>query len=65
MLRVSYFYSLRYERWKQLPGASGEVAKAEAEVRIADLKSGKPSLLKIVVEAFTLIFIAEWDDDRQ
>ncbi len=65
ILFLFFGLKLLYAGWKMSPGDSGELAEAEAEVEIADRKLGKPSPLKMVLEAFTLIFIAEWGDRTQ
>jgi Ca2+/H+ antiporter, TMEM165/GDT1 family len=53
--------------WKMSPqNQGGELAEAEAEVVKADQQLGpKPTSFKTVLEAFTLIFIAEWGDRTQ
>ena len=63
------FFGLKllYQGWKMSPhNEGGELAEAEAEVTKADRQLGsKPTPLKMVLETFTLIFIAEWGDRTQ
>ena len=58
---------LLYQGWKMSPqNEDGELAAAEAEVLKADRQLGKkPNSFQTVLEAFTLIFMAEWGDRTQ
>ncbi len=58
---------LLYQGWKMSPqDPGGELAEAEAEVAKADRQLGTaPTPFKTMLEAFTLIFIAEWGDRTQ
>jgi Ca2+/H+ antiporter, TMEM165/GDT1 family len=58
---------LVYQGWKMsAQNECEELAEAEIEVEKADRQLGiKPTPLKMVVESFTLIFIAEWGDRTQ
>ena len=58
---------LLYQGWKMSPqNEDGELAEAEAEVLKADRQLGKkPNSFQTVLEAFTLIFMAEWGDRTQ
>ncbi len=58
---------LLYQGWKMsAQNQGGELAEAQAEVEKADRQLGtKPTPLKMVLESFTLIFIAEWGDRTQ
>lgn len=58
---------LLYQGWKMSPqNECEELAEAEAEVAKADRQLGpKPTPFKTVLEAFILIFIAEWGDRTQ
>ncbi len=66
ILFLFFGLKLLYQGWKMSPNeAGGELAEAEAEVEKAERKFGSPSPTKMVLEAFTLIFIAEWGDRTQ
>jgi Ca2+/H+ antiporter, TMEM165/GDT1 family len=66
ILFLFFGLKLLYRGWKMSPhDTGGELAEAEAEVEKADRKLGNPSPMKMVLEAFTLIFIAEWGDRTQ
>jgi Ca2+/H+ antiporter, TMEM165/GDT1 family len=58
---------LLYQGWQMsAQNEGGELAEAEAEVEKADRQLGvKPTPFKMVLESFTLIFIAEWGDRTQ
>jgi Ca2+/H+ antiporter, TMEM165/GDT1 family len=58
---------LLYQGWKMSAQNDGEeAAEAQAEIDKAEQKLGaKPTPLKMVVESFSLIFIAEWGDRTQ
>jgi Ca2+/H+ antiporter, TMEM165/GDT1 family len=58
---------LLYQGWKMSAQNDGEeAAEAQEEIEKAEQKFGaKPTPLKMVLESFTLIFIAEWGDRTQ
>lgn len=67
ILFLFFGVKLLYQGWKMPPqNQGGEIAEAEAEVEKADRQlGGRPTPTKMVVEAFVLIFIAEWGDRTQ
>lgn len=67
ILFLFFGVKLLYQAWKMPPqNRGGEIAEAEAEVEKADRQlGGRPTPTKMVVEAFVLIFIAEWGDRTQ
>lgn len=58
---------LLYQGWKMSAQNQGEeLAEAQIEVEKAELQLGiKPTPFKMVLESFTLIFLAEWGDRTQ
>jgi Ca2+/H+ antiporter, TMEM165/GDT1 family len=66
ILFLFFGFKLLYLGWKMSPQhQGGELAEAEAEVDKAERQLGRSTPWKMVVEAFTLIFIAEWGDRTQ
>ncbi len=66
ILFVLFGLKLLYQGWQMSPHQTGgELVEAEAEVEKADRQLGRPTAWKIILEAFTLIFIAEWGDRTQ
>jgi putative Ca2+/H+ antiporter (TMEM165/GDT1 family) len=67
ILFLGFGLKLLYDGWKMPAQNDGEeVEEAEAEVNKAERKLGlRPTPLKMVLEACTLTFIAEWGDRTQ
>lgn len=67
VLFAAFGFKLLYEAWRLAPQAQNrdELEEAEAAVALAEARLKRTGPLAIMVEACTLVFVAEWGDRTQ
>ncbi|NJR68971.1 MAG: TMEM165/GDT1 family protein [Synechococcales cyanobacterium CRU_2_2] len=67
ILFAAFGFKLLYEAWRLAPQAQNrdELEEAEAAVALAEARLKRTGPLAIMVEAYTLVFVAEWGDRTQ